>query len=150
MPRATKLLLYLLSGLTTTRQRKMAEAHLPDKETQFISESQQQDLAMSVAREVNTGTAEVFQLYAREAEQTAQTNRMSNALADAAHKVDNLEGMLRESAMNTEEFTQLLSGAVSAAYALASDACTFPCLTSTQAKEVAHASHINANSPGPT
>ena len=99
---------------------QMAEAHLHDKETELIAESQQRYLAMSLAREVHTGTAEVVQRYEREVEQTAQTSRMSNALADADHKIDNLEGMLRESVMKDGglEFAQLLSRPVSAVYAL--------------------------------
>ena len=52
---------------------QMAEAHLRNTETQLVSEPQQRDLAMSGAKEVNAGIAEVFQQYERaHVEQTAE------------------------------------------------------------------------------
>ena len=55
---------------------RMAEGHLHDKETYLITESQQRDLATTMAKEVHTGAAEVFQRYACEKiEQTAQASR---------------------------------------------------------------------------
>ena len=64
-------------------------------ESQLRVESQQRDLAMSLAREVGAGQSQVFRQYERgKVEQTAQAGRLSSAVAQADKKVDIFEFML--------------------------------------------------------
>ena len=73
-----------LSALRSDQDKtfQIAEAQIRNTETQLPSESQQRDLAMSMAMEVSTRFAEVCRQYERaHLEQTAQARRMTTAMA---------------------------------------------------------------------
>ena len=100
-----------------------AECHIRSAEAALHHESQQRDVAISMAREVATGQSAVLlqvehQAECRVMEQAAQASRMSTMYADAERQIIALENMVRESKAKTEESSQLLSGSVSAVYAL--------------------------------
>ena len=126
------------------RTIQLAEAHLRTTESQVHVESQQRDLVVSMAKEVGTGQAEVFQPYERDnVEQTAQTSRMSSAIVDADNKVPVLEVLLHGSHVRTEEATQLLSGSVSSVFAFEGEALKLQHIISVRNEEMSHASKVN-------
>ena len=90
-----------------SRTLQLAEAHIRTTESRLRVEAQQRDLAVSMAREVGAGQAEVFQQYERaRLERTAQAGCLSSAVANADRKVETLEVMLRETHLRAEEATQ--------------------------------------------
>ena len=125
--RTTRSLLLARCEVTRATKSRLQKAHIRNAETKFASELQQRDLAMPMAKEDSTGTAETFQRHARaHLEQTAQASRTIIAMADVDRKVNDLEGVLRESMSKAEECSQLLSGYASSVYASDGEALQFP------------------------
>jgi hypothetical protein len=100
-----------------------AEVHIRSAEEALHLESQQRDVAISMAREVATGqTAVLHQLEQRAenqmVEQAAQAGRITTMYTDAEQHISSLEHMVRDAKAKSEETSQLLPGTVSAVYAL--------------------------------
>ena len=92
----------------------MTEAKFRRAEAQLIGESQQRDLAMSMAREVGTGQAAVYHQFELDrTEQAAQAGRMNTSIADAGVKVEFPESRLQETRSQNEEYTHLMLGSIS-------------------------------------
>ena len=100
-----------------------AEVHIRSAEAALHLESQQRDVAISMAREVATGQFAVIVQVEQRAEcqmveQAAQAGRITTLYTDAEQQISTLEGMVRDAKAKTEEHAQLLSGSVSRVYAL--------------------------------
>ena len=94
-----------------------AEVHIRTAEAALHFESQQRDVAISMAREVATGQSVVLLQVEQQAacqvvEQAAQASRMTTMYADAEQQIFTLEHMARDAKANTEQSSQLLSGSV--------------------------------------
>ena len=88
MPRTTKLLSSMHRGATEPLSYRIAEVHIRSAEAALHLESQQRDIAISMAREVAAGQSAVLlqvahQAECREVEQVAQASRMTTMYADA-------------------------------------------------------------------
>jgi hypothetical protein len=100
-----------------------AEAHVRSAEEALHFESQQRSVAISMAREVASGqTAVLHQMeqlaQTRIVEQAAQADRVAIMYANAEQQLFTLEILVTETKAKAEESSQLLSGSVSAVYAL--------------------------------
>jgi hypothetical protein len=105
----------------------LAEAHLRNTEVALQTESQQRELAMTMAREVSSGQAAVLrqfeqQMERNKVERTAQASRVDSVIIDTGRQVGLIESLLRETQLKSEEYAQLILGLVSVAYALEGEA----------------------------
>ena len=86
-----------------------AEPHIRTSEAALHLESQERDVALSMAREVATGQSAVLLQFEQQAErqkleQAAQASRVATMYADAEQQIFTLEGMVRDAKANTEEY----------------------------------------------
>ena len=123
---------------------QLAEDRLRHAEVRLAGVSQQRDLAISLAKEVGTGQAAVYQQSEIERnEQAAQTCRTNTIIADARAQVEYLGMMLQETRSQNVECTQLLSGSISSVYAPAGEVSSTKQLTLIRDAEVARVSSNN-------
>jgi chromosome segregation ATPase len=100
-----------------------AEVHIRTAEAALHVETQQRDVAISMARAVDSGQSAILFQFEQQAErqkveQAAQASRMTTMYADAERQIFALEHMIRDSKDKREGSSQLLSRSVSAVYAL--------------------------------
>ncbi|MFM7984219.1 MAG: hypothetical protein ACKPKO_33345, partial [Candidatus Fonsibacter sp.] len=101
----------------------VAESRLRSEEAALKMDSQQHEVAMSMAREVASGECSILrqfehQLEHEKAEQAAQAGRVDIVLRDAGYHINSLEELAHDSRMKAEEYSPLPSGSVSVVYTL--------------------------------
>ena len=120
-----------------------AEAHIRTVEAALHFESQQRDVAVSMAREVATGQSAVLLLYEQQierqrVEQAAQASHPNTMYFDAERHIFSLEGLAQNANAKTEEYAQLLSGSVSTVYALEGETSRLQQTIVMHCEEIAH------------
>ena len=113
-------------------------------EVRLADESQLRDLAISLAKEVGTGQAAVYQQYEiGRNEQAAQTCRMNRTIVDVGAQVERSGTMLRETQSQNVECAQLFSESISSVYALEGEVSSTKNITLIRDEEVASVSSNN-------
>ena len=125
-----------------------AEAHIRSAEAALHLESQQRDVAISMAREVATGQSAVIVQVEQRAEcqmveQAAQAGRITTLYTDAEQQIFTLEHMVRDAKAKSEESSQLLSGSVSAVYALEGETSRLQQTINMHREEIVQLKHSN-------